>query len=162
MATDTIGIKNLSGSPVALTSLGGCSIAASATTTFVPGDMQEDEFRAIYPKEIKALVEAATLALIINSLQKTVQEATDYMDPVSMGDLDSLFGDIMSIYAKVTDWASATVLYTGWAAPGTAQGTAAWRIRKRTYTGDNSVDIWADGNNNFDNDWSNRVNLSYS
>lgn len=65
-----------------------------------------------------------------------------------------------------TGGASGTeVLYLGEAEPGTATSAAKWRIKKFTYdAGTNNVSQidWADGNDNFDNIWTNRANLSYS
>jgi hypothetical protein len=64
--------------------------------------------------------------------------------------------------AKRIDWDSASVLYTGWAAAGAAESAGAWKIRRRTFSGDDFVDEWADGNTDFDNVWNNRTSLSYS
>lgn len=53
--------------------------------------------------------------------------------------------------------------YIGIAKPGSAAGSAAWQIRRITYTGDKPTVIeWADGNDRFDNVWDNRAGLSYS
>lgn len=58
-------------------------------------------------------------------------------------------------------------LYVGDALPGTATSSAAWRIKRITFTVDgngntDSVTEWADGNSNRDNIWDNRLSLSYS
>jgi hypothetical protein len=65
-------------------------------------------------------------------------------------------------YARRFCWDSATVLYSGWAAAGTAESEADWKIRRRTFTGDDFKDEWVDGNANFDNVWNNRLSLTYS
>lgn len=65
-------------------------------------------------------------------------------------------------YTSYTDDASATVSYYGWASPGIATSTAAWRIMKKTVAGTVTSYTWADGDLNFDNIWNNRASLSYS
>ena len=54
--------------------------------------------------------------------------------------------------------------YQGWAAPGSAADASVWRIAKFTYGADFLVtDItYADGDVDFDNDWSDRENIDYS
>ncbi len=52
--------------------------------------------------------------------------------------------------------------YVGEASIGTATSSAAWRIKKITYTGSSLSITWADGDDNFDNVWDNRASLSYS
>ena len=60
------------------------------------------------------------------------------------------------------DDASATVTYVGESAIGIAESAAFWKIKRLTTTG-TVLDIkWADGNELFDNVWSNRASLSYS
>jgi hypothetical protein len=58
--------------------------------------------------------------------------------------------------------ASNQVLYLGLAAPGTADASAGWQIRKFTYSETNLVSIdFADGNTKFDNAWDLRGSFSY-
>ncbi len=69
------------------------------------------------------------------------------------------------MFAAQIDFITDDLLYRGEAVPGAATNTATWRIRKITI--DNSgegdiVTVWADGNDNFDNIWDNRLGLSYS
>lgn len=54
----------------------------------------------------------------------------------------------------------ATYTYIGEAAAGTAEGSALWRVKRLT-NADNTI-VWADGNSNFDNIWTNRAGASYS
>lgn len=55
------------------------------------------------------------------------------------------------------------VEYAGYAPPGSANGSAVWRITKYYYDGSNlSGQRYADGNLNYDNVWDNREALSYS
>lgn len=63
--------------------------------------------------------------------------------------------------AKRVDFVGDTLIYLGEADPGTAESAASWRIKKIDTTGDISI-LWADGNNNYDNVWDNRLSLSYS
>jgi hypothetical protein len=74
--------------------------------------------------------------------------------------LDSLGADVP--YAQRIDEASSTVTYVGRAEPGTAEGSAAWQIKKISVSGSVTTITWADGNENYDNIWSNRAALSYS
>ncbi len=64
--------------------------------------------------------------------------------------------------AKRIDWASQTVLYTGWASPGTSSSSASWKIRRRSFSGDDFIDEWADGDTESDNVWDDRAALAYS
>jgi hypothetical protein len=53
-----------------------------------------------------------------------------------------------------------TYTYVGYANPGTSEASAAWRVKRITNATGNI--LWADGNSNFDNAWSNRVALTYT
>lgn len=55
------------------------------------------------------------------------------------------------------------VTYRGDALPGVATASAAWRVQRMTMQSDGDIEIvFADGNDNFDNIWDNRLSLSYS
>ena len=55
------------------------------------------------------------------------------------------------------------VTYRGDALPGTATAAAGWRVQKLTQQSDGDMEIlYADGNDNYDNIWDNRLSLSYS
>jgi hypothetical protein len=88
-------------------------------------------------------------------------------------------GDIAGLDARVTvlendlnlstrfdDTASGAVLYLGEADPGELEASATWRIQQITFTNLPSEDdlqvLWADGDNNFNNVWDDRLGLSYS
>lgn len=74
-------------------------------------------------------------------------------------------GDDVIKYTKRVDFNTAqTQLYKGEANPGSAESGAVWRISFITIaTADSDVvEIWADGNANFDNIWDDRLSLSYS
>lgn len=65
------------------------------------------------------------------------------------------------VYDIEVDTSIAGVTYVGQAQPGTAKGTAAWRIKKITDSaGGSSVD-WANGNAEFINIWDNRLSYTY-
>lgn len=68
--------------------------------------------------------------------------------------------------ARRVDEVSSTVTYIGDAAPGSIESASVWRIQKITFgSGATEGDItieWADGDLLFDNDWSQRLTLSYS
>jgi hypothetical protein len=55
------------------------------------------------------------------------------------------------------------VTYRGDALPGVATSAASWRVQRLTTQSDGDIAIvFADGNDNFDNIWDNRLSLSYS
>ncbi len=55
------------------------------------------------------------------------------------------------------------ITYRGDALPGTATSGALWRIQQMTTQSDGDISIvFADGDDNFDNIWDNRLSLSYS
>jgi hypothetical protein len=55
------------------------------------------------------------------------------------------------------------VTYRGDAVPGTGQGDALWRIQQMTMQSDGDIAIlFADGDDDFNNIWNNRLSLSYS
>lgn len=65
-------------------------------------------------------------------------------------------------YAERVDFISDTEFYKGWALPGTSENSPNWKIKHVVVAGDNdTTTTWADGDILFDNDWSNRVNLTY-
>lgn len=55
------------------------------------------------------------------------------------------------------------ITYRGDALPGTLTSVAAWRVTRMTLQSDGDIEIlYADGNDNYDNIWDNRLSLSYS
>lgn len=73
-------------------------------------------------------------------------------------------GDVGSVvFAKRYEQVDNTLAYLGDAAIGSNEGSSVWRIQKLDFTAEGNVTItFADGNDNFDNIWSNRASLSYS
>lgn len=67
-----------------------------------------------------------------------------------------------TVYTKRVDYVSASLTYIGEATPGTAEGSALWRIKKIVTTGDDIDITFADGDSSFDNIWTNRASLTYS
>ena len=65
-------------------------------------------------------------------------------------------------YAVRLDYVDTTTTYIGKAAPGSAEGSAVWRIMRLTTTGDDLATQFADGDLLFNNVWDNRAALSYS
>lgn len=62
-------------------------------------------------------------------------------------------------YDEVDD----TTAYRGEAAPGSSESASVWRIQRITFGADGDVTRqWADGDAEFDNQWSQRTTLSYS
>jgi len=68
---------------------------------------------------------------------------------------------------RIDEESGGNVLYIGEAQPGTADGTAAWRIKRITFTEDvdgdtDAVTEWANGAALYDRVWSNHLAESYS
>ena len=62
-----------------------------------------------------------------------------------------------------TDGLTPETIYRGAANPGVAEGASAWRIEEITIATDGDVTIlFADGNDSYDNIWTNRAGLTYS
>ena len=59
-----------------------------------------------------------------------------------------------------TDSGDSTIIYVGESTPGSVANSAVWRIQKVDTT--NGTIEWADGDTNFNNNFSNREGLSYS
>ena len=69
------------------------------------------------------------------------------------------------VFAQQIDFITDDLLYRGEAEPGTATSDPLWRIRRITIDSGNEGDIstvWADGDNDFNNVWDDRLGLSYS
>lgn len=60
------------------------------------------------------------------------------------------------------DEVDANTTYLGIAQIGSSESAAVWQIKKIVVSGTVTSILWADGNDNFDNSWSNRATLSYS
>lgn len=66
-------------------------------------------------------------------------------------------------YSKRYDQADSTTAYLGNAAIGASEGSSVWQIQKLVFGVDGDVTVtWADGDNLFNNSWTNRASLSYS
>jgi hypothetical protein len=52
--------------------------------------------------------------------------------------------------------------YVGEAQPGTGEGEAKWRIKRIEEIGDDFNILWADGDANFNNIWTDRTTFTYS
>lgn len=60
------------------------------------------------------------------------------------------------------DEASSTVTYFGFAAVGSSESSAVWKIKRLSVSGSITKLEYADGNINYDNQWSNRASLTYT
>tara|TARA_Y100000034_G_C6910355_1_gene424444 strand:- start:12554 stop:13135 length:582 start_codon:yes stop_codon:yes gene_type:complete len=66
-------------------------------------------------------------------------------------------------YTKLIDQANTTITYIGESTAGTANTVLGWRIKRIDERADPDVDIlWADGDTNFDNAWTDRASKTYS
>lgn len=71
-------------------------------------------------------------------------------------------GNEHGVYTNVVDEVSPTLIYVGYAAPGTGTSTAAWRVKRVQVIGTETITSWAQGNSNFGNVWADRLTLPYS
>lgn len=78
--------------------------------------------------------------------------------------VQQISGNVGSVpYSKRYEQVDSTLAYLGDAAIGANESSSVWRIQKLDFTAEGNVTItFADGNDNFDNNWSNRASLSYS
>ena len=74
----------------------------------------------------------------------------------------SAISTLDTTYTVRLDEASATVTYVGEGAINSVESSPVWRIRKLTTTGSVLAIQWADGNQNFDNVWTDRASLTYT
>jgi len=79
--------------------------------------------------------------------------------------LNQTLVELNSNYTQLLEYdADNNVTYIGIADPGSATSAAVWQIRHLDYDANNNVTSikWADGDDEFNNIWDNRVALSYS
>ena len=69
---------------------------------------------------------------------------------------------VTAMYATQYDDVGGNISYLGEALPGSLTSAPVWRIRKLNMASSDLVITWADGNDNFDNIWDNRLSLTYS
>lgn len=60
------------------------------------------------------------------------------------------------------DYVSASVTYFGYAAPGSAEGSSVWKIKKMVTTGSDFTVAYANGAATYVNSWTNRASYTYS
>jgi hypothetical protein len=81
---------------------------------------------------------------------------------VTVTNLPSQYPVVLPSYSKRYDQPSTSIAYLGNAVPGASESASVWQIQRFTYSGNNVTVEFADGNQNFDNSWTNRTSLSYS
>lgn len=104
-------------------------------------------------------------ALSTNGEAGVLNTSDTRINPATQETLASLLIEMQinnGAYAQRTDDTGTGTIYRGWAVPGTATSAASWRITRIVETSGDFVMTFADGNNNFDNIWDNRVSLSYA
>lgn len=65
-------------------------------------------------------------------------------------------------YTVLVDDNTTTITYVGEAPSASLESSPVWRIKRLETVGTVLKITWADGNQFFDNDWSNRTSLTYS
>jgi hypothetical protein len=96
----------------------------------------------------------STAGLNLETTQQAIQACLDLIKSNT---------DDLSLQSKLLQVDTVgNIVYLGYAEPGTTASSPTWSIKKIVETG-GDVDItWADGNNNFDNVWDDRLTLIYS
>lgn len=75
--------------------------------------------------------------------------------------LDRLKAELEVQYNRLID-VDGSYTYVGEAQPGTGEGEAKWRIKRIEEVGDDFNILWADGDANFNNIWTDRTTFTYS
>lgn len=75
--------------------------------------------------------------------------------------INTRYGESDQTLVLLVDEASDTVTYLGYAAPGALVTEARWRIIRILLSGNVREVRWADGDDKFDNIWSDRAGLTY-
>ena len=132
-------------------------------------------------QDVKTAVESITLEdfateTTLQSIKTAVEsiDSTDFATETTLSDLkDEVTNNISpkletidkstsSLYTVLLDEVDSNTCYVGYAEPGSALGSAIWRIKKIVVSGTVLSVKFADGNTNFDNVWDNRVSLTYT
>jgi hypothetical protein len=75
---------------------------------------------------------------------------------------DVLSGTEDGMYSKRVDFIGETIVYKGEAEAGSSEGSPVWRIRKLLIAVDGDVqELFADGDIEFNNIWTDRLTLIY-
>ena len=117
----------------------------------------------VTPSNTEVLEVLATETLIVESPKTTVIEVEVRIPgpPGPMGPPGTGIGESVP-YAKRTDFVGDDIVYKGEAAPGSAEGSAVWRISKITFVGEDIDEKWAGGTADFDKIWTDHLSLVYS
>lgn len=67
-----------------------------------------------------------------------------------------------SEYTIRIDQVDPETIYRGEAEPGSSESMTVWRIQRITITPTSTVVLWANGNRNFNNRWTDRLSLTYT
>jgi hypothetical protein len=76
----------------------------------------------------------------------------------------SLFniGEVIAELDLIIDEIDSLTTYIGYAQIGSLESEPVWQIRKAVRTGTVTKFLWADGDSEFDNVWSDHLSLTYS
>ncbi len=82
---------------------------------------------------------------------------------LQVGLANGFFNDFL-VTARFAYDSEGRTQYVGWAKPGAATSISVWLIRRFAYDSSSRITdiLFADGDSNFDNEWDERENLSYS
>lgn len=136
--------------------------------TIVVEDAQEPHAVTVGAVDEPTIVQmtAAGQILVMQSTPGSVLVATAATPPVDVVTISTQgppgIAEDEVPYAKRVDFIGETDAYVGEANPGTAEATAAWRIKKLTFVGDDVETRWAAGAAQFVHAWTDRLTLTYS
>lgn len=123
-------------------------------TVVLPADASTSTLQLVGNASLGALVvgqgSQATAAnqATANALLSTIDTSLNSIETASDTDYSFAFAE------------DATYTWLGWAVPGAAEGAAVWKVARITNATNRK--LWADGNKNFDNIWTNYNALIYS
>lgn len=112
--------------------------------------------------DLQTEIDANTALLVNHETRITNNEG----DIASLDARVTILEDELNLTSRLDETTMGSVLYYAEAQPGTAESAASWRIQEITFlnlpTEDDLQILWADGDNNFNNVWDDRLALSYS
>lgn len=123
-------------------------------TVVLPADASTSTLQLVGNASLGALVvgqgSQATAAnqATANALLSTIDTSLNSIETASDTDYSFAFAE------------DATYTWLGWAVPGSVEGAAVWKVARITNATNRK--LWADGNKNFDNIWTNYNALIYS
>jgi len=108
----------------------------------------------------KAILRAIIVLILLSATTYVIADQKKVYDSIVVQPVE----DISALFAiQVSRDGTGDIEYVGYAKPGTATSVTRWQIKKVTYT-DSNIDTvgFADGNDQFDNEWDERTGYTYN